>query len=209
MYAGVPTIVPACVSDADSRDGVGLICVHAAVRSAVRGDPRLAEDLGQAPVHDLDLAEGPDHDVGGFEVPVDDVVGMRVADRLADRLEDSQQPAVVGGRIGTELQNVGEGAPLDQLHGQERPAVRQHADLVHGGDAGVLQLAGDAGLVAEALGGRRIGRVFRGQHLDGDVAVEGGVAGAVDHAHAAAADLVEQLIAGRAGGGGHRFRDVR
>ena len=72
---------------------------------------------------------------------------------------------------------------------------------MHGRDAGVLQLAGDPRLAEEALGGYRIGRVALGQQLDGDIAIEGGVAGAIDDAHAAVADLVEQFVARRAGGG--------
>src|SRR5262249_54962316 len=41
-----------------------------------------------------------------------------------------------------------------------------------------------------------------------DVAVEGGVAGAVDDPHAAAADLVAQLVARRTGGAAGRSRAV-
>src|SRR5262245_52242475 len=75
---------------------------------------------------------------------------------------------------------------------------------MHGRDAGVLQLAGDARLAEEAPGGRRVGRIAIGQQLDGDIAIEGGVAGAVDDAHASATDLVEKFVARRTGGsGGH------
>ena len=42
---------------------------------------------------------------------------------------------------------------LDELHGQERPAVGQGAEVVDRRDARVLQLAGDPGLVA-GTGGR-------------------------------------------------------
>ena len=38
--------------------------------------------------------------------------------------------------------------PLDQLHDQERAAVREDANLVDGWDAWVLELARDAGLAA-------------------------------------------------------------
>ena len=63
----------------------------------------------------------------------------------------------------------------------------------------MLQLAGDTRLAEEALGGRRVCGEMIGQQLDGDVAVQGPVAGAVDDAHAAVADLVDQLVAGQAG----------
>jgi hypothetical protein len=101
-----------------------------------------------------------------------------------------------------------EGVPLDELHGQEGPAVGECADLVHGGDARMLQLSGDACLAEEALGRERIGWVALGQQLDGDIAVEGDIAGAIDDAHAVVADLVDQLVAGRTGGRGRRFRSV-
>ena len=51
----------------------------------------------------------------------------------------------------------------------------------------------------------RIGRVAFGQQLDGDIAIEGGVAGAVDDAHAAVADLVEEFVARRAEAGDGRL----
>ena len=73
----------------------------------------------------------------------------------------------------------------------------------------MLQLAGDPRLAEEALSGRRVGRVTLGQQLDGDIAIEGGVAGAVDDTHAAAADFVEQLEAGRVGRGSPGYGQLR
>ena len=124
---------------------------------------------------------------------MNDAVGVGVADGLADGLEDGQPArggAATGRWVGPVLQDRLERAPLDELHRQERPAIGEGADLVHGRDAGVLQLAGDPCLAEEALGRYRIGRVALGEQLDGDIAIEGGVAGAVDDAHAAVADLV-------------------
>ena len=112
----------------------------------------IGQHLGQAPVHDLDLAERADHDVGRLQVAVDDAVGVGVADRLADLLEHRQEPAAVGRRVGPPSEQVVEGLALDELHRQERPAVGQRADLVDRRDAGVLQLAGDPGLVEEPAG---------------------------------------------------------
>src|SRR5262245_27738037 len=76
-----------------------------------------------------------------------------------------------------------------------------------GGNAWMLQLAGDPRLTEEALGGRRVGRVAIGQQLDGHIAIESGIAGAVDDAHAAAADLVAQLVARRTGARSARLDD--
>ncbi len=62
------------------------------------GFARTGQDLGQAPVHDLDLAKGPDHDVGRLDVTVDDAAGMRVRHGLANRLEDRQEAREIAER---------------------------------------------------------------------------------------------------------------
>ena len=139
-------------------------------RTGLVRDFPAGQDLGQAPVHDLDLAEGADHDVGRLQVAVDDAPAVGEADRLADLLERLQQPRPVGG-----LHLVGQGLPGDELHGQERGAVGQRAEGVDRRDARVLQLGGDLRLADEAVG------VGPGQQdLEGDVAVEGEVAGGED-----------------------------
>jgi hypothetical protein len=133
---------------------------------------------------------------------VEDVVGMGAGHRLANRLVHGQQPAPVGRGVVAPPEKPFEGAPLDEFHHQERPTVGQPARLVDRRDAGVLELPGDPGLGEEALGGRRVGRVVAGQELDGHVPAEGGVAGAVDDAHAAAADLLKQFVPRRIRRGG-------
>ena len=62
-----------------------------------------------------------------------------------------------------------------------------------GDDAGVLELAGDLGLLEEAVD--HLGAVAEvvAEHLDGEVAAEVAVAAAEDDAHAAPADLVGEL----------------
>jgi hypothetical protein len=142
----------------------------------------------------LDLAELADHDVRRLQVPMDDPEGVGVGHRLADVLEDRYDSPPVGGRVRALPEQGGQGAALDQLYGQKRPAVREHAEVVHGRDVGVLQLPGDAGLVGEPPGRAGIGRVLLLQHLDGDLAAQHGVGGAVNGAHAAAGDLLAQPI---------------
>ena len=133
--------------------GDGRLVVRGRLGLAARG-----QSLGEPPVHHLHFAEGPDHDVGRLQVAVDDPVGVGVADRLAELLEDGQEsPPVVAG-VGAVLEEVLEGAALDQLHGQKRPAVGQGAQFMDGGDARVLELSGDVGLGAEAGRGRRVAR---------------------------------------------------
>ena len=94
---------------------------------ALVGHAPFGEDLGQAPVHHLDLAEGAHHHVGRLEVAVDHAAGVGVGDRLADLLEDRQEPRDVEGRVGALGQQRGQGPASDQLHRQERPAVGERA----------------------------------------------------------------------------------
>src|SRR5205814_291542 len=74
----------------------------------------------------------------------------------------------------------------------------QVADLVDLDDVGVAQAGDGEGLLVEAaqLGG---GVGGAGDHLDGDGPLEADLAGVVDDAHAAVAELAEDLVAGDAG----------
>src|SRR5262249_1604973 len=70
-------------------------------------------------------------------------------------------------------------------------------ELVNSRHAGILQLARDAGLFEKATRDGRIERELFLQDLDGHLAVEDGVGGAVNDAHAAVRDLVEQMVTPR------------
>jgi len=52
----------------------------------------------------------------------------------------------------------------------------------------MAESGGGASFLGEALQAVRIGGETRGENLDGDIAIQAGVAGAVDFAHAASAD---------------------
>ncbi len=120
-----------------------------------------------------------------------------IADRLTNGLEHAQPAA----RAGTFLpQQPIQCLPVDQLHDQIGPTVGQLADLMHRGNAGMLQAAGQLRLVDKACHGRGIVGEAGLQVLQDDVALEGEIAGRVDDAHAALADLVEDRVAGWSGG---------
>src|SRR3990172_11450824 len=73
------------------------------------------------------------------------------------------------------------------------------ADLFHlvdGGDAGVVQPRGGAGFVLEALAAVRVAGVGGRQRLQGHLAAQARVLGAVDHAHPALAELLFDAIVG-------------
>jgi hypothetical protein len=63
----------------------------------------------------------------------------------------------------------------------------------------MLQLSGDPRLVGEPAAERRVGRVAVLEYFDSDMPIEGKLASTMDDAHAAVADLAEQLVAGDLG----------
>ena len=86
----------------------------------------------------------------------------------------------------------GEGPAVDELHGVEVDAALA-ADRVDGHDVGVVQLGGGLGLVLEALQVLGVQRRGERQHLQRDAPAQGQLHGLVDDAHAAAADLADDL----------------
>ena len=70
-------------------------------------------------------------------------------------------------------------------------AVGEATDVMYGRDAGVLELSRDPRLSQESLGGRPVGGEAVLQNLDRHFPVQCTVVGAVDVAHATAADQFE------------------
>ena len=116
---------------------------------AIGDGPRLVgraprrEDLGQAPVHHLHLAEIADHDVRGLQVAVDHAPGMGIGHRLADILEDPQEPGQLVGRPHAVAQLRRQRPAPHELHREVGPLVGEHAQLVDRHHARVLELAAD------------------------------------------------------------------
>ena len=93
------------VGAAPRRGDDRLLAVGLAGRRVV-GHAAAGQDLGQAPVHDLDLAEAADHDVRRLQVAVDHAAGVGVGHRLADLLEDRQEAGQVVAGVGAGLQQL-------------------------------------------------------------------------------------------------------
>ena len=117
---------------------------------------------------------------------------VRVADRLADvdeRLEQPGQLQRVGRPGGATRVVIGdrlaEGAAADEPHGVERLVVLGPAgQLVDGDDVGVFELPGDLGLLEEPPPHLGVVGLLGLDLLEGDLAVEVGVAGDPDLAQA-------------------------
>ena len=80
----------------------------------------------------------------------------------------------------------------DQFHGVERLPVGL-ALGEHGHDVLVLELRSGPSLGAEALQGRGLGQRYARQQLQGHVAIQRQLPGAIDHPHAAATELLDDL----------------
>ena len=117
-------------------------------------------------------------------------MSVGVGDGLADLLEDGDQASTVG----PVFQQLLERPALDELHGQERPAVGQPAEDVGGRDCRVLELPGNAGFFGKPMGRTGVLVELVVENLDRDFPTEGVVRSPVDDAHAAPAHLLQQLM---------------
>ena len=137
---------------------------------------------------------------------MEDAPHVRVVHRLG-RLGQQRRggPRVVA--VGR--QAVGEVAAGHQLHGEVALAVVL-AHLVDRHDAGVVEQRHRLGLVLEPPQLVVAGQDAGPDHLQGDGPVEADLAGAVDDAHAAAAELgLDLVVAEVADGGPGRGRRLR
>jgi len=88
-----------------------------------------------------------------------------------------------------------ERAAGDQLHGDEIH-IAVAVDFVNRNDVGMVQCGSGLGFLDETQPPRGIGRLLRRKHLQRHEAVETRVPRLVDHAHAALAELLEDLVVG-------------
>src|SRR5579864_2955418 len=86
-----------------------------------------------------------------------------------------------------------EGYAIEILHHDEGLAILL-VDLVNGADVGMVEGGGGLGFTAEAAQNLRVFRDLVRQELQGDEAVELGVDGFVDDAHASAAQSFDDAI---------------
>ena len=152
----------------------------------------------QAEVHQARVAALVDQDVGRLDVAVHQAVGVHVLQGAGDLAHPAHG---LGGRHAALLDARRQGAALDQVHGEVHATARL-PHLVHAGDVRVAQARQAAGLALEALEGAARDGLAGSQDLERQVAVEALLVHAVDHAHAAAAELLDQLVVlGQFGGG--------
>ena len=189
---------------ADQRAGLGDVAIERAARRPRRRgvgggrDPRhqplgggqLVGGAGQPEVGHRDVAGGVDQHVARLEVAVDQAGGVGGGQPAAG---GDEQRDDVGGRQGVAGQVLAEGGALDELHGQEHPAV-DLAGVVDRDHVGVGQLGQRLGLADQPR--RRVGgAIGRRQHLDRHPAIELRIVRGVHLAHPAGAHLALDLVA--------------
>jgi hypothetical protein len=125
------------------------------------------------------------HDVA-MDQPMTMGFVQRIGDvhRYPDRLLEPQH---------TTAQSACQCLTLEALHHEEMDTVLI-AGVVERTDVGVIQTRCSPGFAFESLPQFRVRRQMIGQNLDGDAAIEPGVAGAVHLAHPTSAERLNDLI---------------
>ncbi len=158
------------------------------------GQARLRRGMGQSEVHDAH-AHGRtllprDHDVGGLDVPVHDAAGVTVVEGVGDLDADVHDVAQAQRLVSQEAQQV---HAADDGHDEEERAFVA-SQIVDRHDRGVVHLGHELGLALKAFL-ELCRQVVRGDELDGDLAIEERVFRSINHTHAAAAELGDELVA--------------
>ena len=128
-----------------------------------------------------------------------------VGDRLRHVMRDVER--LVERQRTYAIDAIGERLALDELHHEEIETVLV-ADVVQHADVGVVEPRDGDGLALEALAEALVFGQPGRNHLDGDHAVEAGVAAAIDLAHAADAEERQDFVGAEAGASVQRQETV-
>ena len=144
----------------------------------------------QPEVEDLHTAVVSHHHVRGFQIAVNDVFPMRRRKRVGQGNRDVEEPRQ---REPVPRYPLVERAPLDELHSHERNTT-VFLDGEDGHDVRVVERGDGASFPAEARQPIGVGRHLLRQDLEGHVAAELGVGGAIHFAHSARAQRSLDLV---------------
>jgi len=157
----------------------------------------------QAEIQNLHRTSSGQEDVLGFQITVDDSAEVRRGQPVGD-LRSNPDSFLPSERAG--LDALAQRLALEQLHHSDGHVVHD-GQLVDGNDAGVGERRDRAGFGFEPPAHLRVGRDVRGHDFDGHLACQAGIPGAVDLAHAAGADRLDDFVLGDAGAFGEDHND--
>ena len=144
----------------------------------------------EAEVENLGSVTGNEKDVLRLQVAMDDIFRMRGGQAVCDGCRDLDRRFPAKRSFD---QPRAKRLSLEELHHREQHRLGDR-ELVNRDDRRVRQRRNRARLALEALPCLRVLRRPFGENLDGDMPFEPGVERAIDLAHAAGADRLENLI---------------
>ena len=131
-----------------------------------------------------------DEDVCRLDVAVNDALGVGGVECVGNLDSNGEQRLQIHWAVADQvLQSVA----VQKLHGDERLPVL-FANIVDSADVGMVQGRRRLGLALEAGQSLRIAGYLVGQKLEGDEAMQPRVFGLVDHAHAPAAQPLDNSV---------------
>src|SRR5208283_47151 len=140
-------------------------------------------DFCQAKIQDLGVAALGHKNVCGLNVAMDNTQRVRGVERIGNLDAEGKECIELHGTI---ADDVFQGCAVKVLHDDEGLAVLL-ANVVNGADIGMIERGCSPGLAAETLEGLAVPGYIFGEEFEGDEAIEAGVLGFIDDAHAAAA----------------------
>jgi len=154
---------------------------------------------GQAEVAEFRHSAAGEHDVAGLDVAMDEADAVRVAEGVGDVPHDIQRQGLVERALAHD--HLVDGFAVHVFHGEVVEAVA-FAGLEALDDVAVVQAADGLRLPDEPPDVFLVPGEPRRKDLDRHEAVHAELAGLIDDAHAAAADLAEEFVASESPGPG-------
>ena len=186
---------------AEHDPGIGARPVDADGRGVGPGG---LHDLCETEVDDLGVAVVGDHDVGRLQIAVDDALLVCAREPFGDLGRERERARL---RQRAAAERLAQLLAANQLHRDERHTVGL-ADLVDDRDVRMLEHGCRTSLLQQAVAAHRVVHEIVGKDLQRDFAAELHVDGAIDDAHAAAANLVDDLVVRKGPAHHSRFQAI-
>ena len=151
------------------------------------------QQLGEAEVDHLGVTVFGQHHVGGFQIAMDDALAVSAGEAFGDLDCDLEARGRRWPRTGRWRSRCDSLSPrISSMAMKLMPSSSPTSWIT--AMCGMLERGGGAGFADEALAAIAVGHQLGGQDLERDVAIEARVGGAIDHAHAAAADFLDDPV---------------